>query len=172
MTTALGFKLTGCGYPHLIRSLTKSEQNLLKAIFMEADQEQNGFLNRTDLKIATISLLGYKPSKYEANQILEKYGHTLEDGSFALNLGEFIEAMMPKLINRDEDEEIRQTFMAFDTHCKGFLTIDDVKKVFSMVAPHIGHHHLESAFRELDRDGDGRVSYKDFDFMMKFDPLS
>ena len=27
-------------------------------------------------------------------------------------------------------------------------------------------------FRELDRDGDGRVSYKDFDFMMKFDPLS
>ena len=24
-------------------------------------------------------------------------------------------------------------------------------------------------FRELDRDGDGRVSYKDFDFMMKYD---
>ena len=33
-------------------------------------------------------------------------------------------------------------------------------------------HAIISLFRELDRDGDGRVSYKDFDFMMKFDPLS
>ena len=41
----------------------------------------------------------------------------------ALNLGQFIEAMTPKLINRDEDSEIRQTFMAFDTHCKFFFNL-------------------------------------------------
>lgn len=39
----------------------------------------------------------------------------------ALNVGQFIEAMTPKLINRDEDNEIRQTFMAFDTHCKFYF---------------------------------------------------
>nr|KAG5694597.1 hypothetical protein BaRGS_015010 [Batillaria attramentaria] len=89
-----------------------------------------------------------------------------------MNFGQFVEAVTPKLINRDEDDEIRQTFMAFDTHCKGFLTVDDLKKVFSQVAPRLSVHHLEMIFRELDRDGDGRVSYKDFDFLMKFDPLS
>lgn len=35
-----------------------------------------------------------------------------------LNLAEFTDAMTPKVINIDEDEEIRQTFMAFDSHCK------------------------------------------------------
>ncbi|XP_076463775.1 EF-hand calcium-binding domain-containing protein 11-like [Babylonia areolata] len=172
MAAALGFRLTGLGYSHLIRNLTKSEHNLLRKIFAEADEGGKDFLTRADLKIAVISMLGYKPSKYEANQILEKYGHTLEDGTSVLNLGQFIEAMTPKLIIRDEDDEIRQTFMAFDTHCKGFLTVDDLKKVFSQLAPHMGHHRIESIFKELDRDGDGRVSYKDFDFMMKYDPLS
>jgi len=144
---------------------------LLKTIFAESDQRK-GFLNRTDFKLATISLLGYKPSTYEANQVLSKYGHTDAEGNLVLNQGEFIDAMTPKLINKDEDEEIRQTFLAFDSHCKGFLTIEDLKKVFCVIAPHLGVHHIESAFRELDRDGDGRVSYKDFDFMMKFDPIS
>ncbi|KAL8588775.1 hypothetical protein ACOMHN_035271 [Nucella lapillus] len=172
MATALGFRLTGMGYSHLVRSLTKCEQSLLRKIFTEADEGGKGFLARADLKIAVISLLGYKPSKYEANQILEKYGHTLEDETLALNLGEFVEAMTPKLISGDEDDDIRQTFMAFDTHCKGFLTVDDLKKVFAQLAPHMGHHRIEAMFKELDRDGDGRVSYRDFDFMMKFDPLS
>ena len=30
---------------------------------------------------------------------------------------------------------------------KGFLTIDDLKKAFTQVAPHMGHHRLESIFR-------------------------
>ena len=31
-----------------------------------------------------------------------------------------------------------------------------------------GNFKLYFVYREIDRDGDGRVSYKDFEFMMKF----
>lgn len=34
------------------------------------------------------------------------------------------------------------------------------------------YKHFLFVFRELDRDGDGRISYKDFDFMMKYDTKS
>lgn len=172
MATAFGFKLTGLGYVPVNRNLSELEQKLLKMVFAEGDSDKKGHLNREDLKVAMVSLLGYKPSKYEANQMLEKHGYQDEDGTLVMNFGQFVEAVTPKLINRDEDDEIRQTFMAFDTHCKGFLTVDDLKRVFSNVAPHMSAHHLEKMFRELDRDGDGRVSYKDFDFLMKFDPLN
>ena len=37
----------------------------------------------------------------------------------ALSMAQFVNAMTPKLINMDKDEEIRQIFMALDTQCKG-----------------------------------------------------
>ncbi|XP_025091881.1 EF-hand calcium-binding domain-containing protein 11-like [Pomacea canaliculata] len=172
MSTTLGFKIKDCGYSYIVRNLSQREQKLLKTVFLEADEDLKGYLNTEDLKVAMVSLFGYKPSKSEANQILQHYGHTRDDEAIGLNLAEFTDAMTPKVINIDEDEEIRQTFMAFDSHCKGFVTGEDLKKVFAKIAPHMSSHCLEMIFRELDRDGDGRVSYKDFDFMMKFDCLT
>ncbi|XP_033104050.1 EF-hand calcium-binding domain-containing protein 11-like isoform X3 [Anneissia japonica] len=108
-----------------------------------------------------------KPEQYyhlkqiEVDEILgSKEGITLQC---------FMDAMLPKLAAEDEDDQIRQVFMSFDMQCKGFITAGDLERVFSEVAPHIPRHLIQAAFREVDRDGDGRVSYKDFEFMMQLD---
>ncbi|XP_071962726.1 EF-hand calcium-binding domain-containing protein 11-like [Antedon mediterranea] len=140
--------------------VNQEQLHLLKQVFFESDDSQKGFLDRQDVKVAVLSLLGYKPSKFEVDEILGcNKGITLQG---------FIEIMLPKLQDRDNDDEIRQIFMTFDMQCKGFINAVDLQRVFSEVAPHIPTHRIHSVFSEIDRDGDGRVSYKDFEFMMQF----
>ncbi|KAL3874907.1 hypothetical protein ACJMK2_037859 [Sinanodonta woodiana] len=167
--TYLGFCFGADGYSFLPRKLTKEDEILLSRIFDTADEDGKGYLSREDLKVALVELFGYKPTKMETNQLLEKYGDKYDSSNCkVLSKEQFMASMMEKMVKRDEDEEIRQTFLAFDMQCHGFLTVEDLKKVFSQVAPSLPAQSIHSSFRELDRDGDGRISYKDFNFMMKY----
>ncbi|XP_052827602.1 EF-hand calcium-binding domain-containing protein 11 isoform X2 [Octopus bimaculoides] len=105
---------------------------------------------------------------YETDRIMQAYSDEFSE-EMGLTLESFIKAMTPKMAARDENEEIRLTFMAFDFSCHGFITIADLKKVFKEVAPKFPEENIEVIFREVDQDGDGRVSFKDFEFMMKYD---
>ncbi|XP_048732323.2 EF-hand calcium-binding domain-containing protein 11-like isoform X1 [Ostrea edulis] len=171
MSVSTGFQLGSYGYNKLKRTITKEEKHLLSVVFHEADERNKGFLTREDVKVAIVELFGYKPSKYEVDQIMNNYGITY-DNCIGLPLENYMTVMSEKVVSADEDENIRHTFMAFDSQCRGFLAVDDLQKAFSRVAPHIPNHTVQSCFRELDRDGDGRISYKDFDFMMKYDTKS
>ena len=54
----------------------------------------------------------------------------------------------------DENSDLSLLFLAlFSMPGKGFLTIEDLKKAFSQVAPHLGHHRLESIFRYVPKPG-------------------
>lgn len=144
---------------------------LIQKVFYESDEEDKKYLNKYDIKVAIIRLFGHKVSKDEITQMLKDHGSIQVSGEKGLNLAQFREAMKPKLKAVDEDDEIRHTFLAFDRTCRGFLTLDDVKTVFRQICPHFAEHRVELAFKEVDRDGDGRISYKDFDFMMKFNHI-
>lgn len=147
------------------RKITDDEKTALVNAFYECDAKHKGFLTREDFKVAVVSLFGYKPSKYEVDEF---YGSSGEEGSSGMVLERFLDLMSAKVAVQDEEEEIRQSFLAFDAQCRGFLTLEDLRKAVSLSAPHLPGHVVESAFREVDRDGDGRVSYKDFEFMMKY----
>lgn len=167
MSSDVGFKLGKYGYDTIQRKMNKEDMRLLSSVYYDVVTDDREFLTREDLKVAIVELFGYKPSKYEADQILNTYGLHY-DGKPGLTLPQFIEAMAEKMTRLDMDEHIRHAFMAFDCQCKGFLTADDLRKAFGQVAPHIPQHTIETTFRELDRDGDGRISFKDFEFMMKY----
>ena len=46
--------------------------------------------------------------------------------------------------------------------------LDIAKKVFLQVAPFLDSVTVEKLFREADTDRDGRVSYRDFEFIIKY----
>lgn len=72
---------------------------------------------------------------------------------------------------QDEDEDIRQTFMAFDRRGRGFLVLDDfLQAVAEAGGAAMSPAAAEEAFREIDGDGDGRVSFRDFQRMMRAEP--
>jgi len=149
------------------KPLSEEDIRRIRSAFHDADLNFKGYLMREDLKIAFAILFGYKPSKYELNQALTAAKITAEQGS-GVSEEQFVQLITPKFAARDEDEEIRQAFVAFDTHCKGFISVDNLHSIVKQVAPKLPSTTIEAAFKEIDRDGDGRVSYKDFEFMMKY----
>ncbi|RUS84955.1 hypothetical protein EGW08_007266 [Elysia chlorotica] len=150
------------------QDLSCSQMNLTEKVFHETDEGEKKYLNKHDIKVAVMMLFGHKISKDEVTQMLYEHGSNQDSDEKGLSLAQFRAAMKPKFKAVDEDEHIRSTFLAFDRTCRGFLTLDDTKMIFRQVCPHFAEYRVELAFKELDRDGDGRISYKDFDFMMKF----
>ena len=143
----------------------------IKGAFNIADTSRDGFLTRKEYKIAVTALLGYKPSKYETDRLLSEHGqdHHLADGSIVKGIPfeTFKSLMLPKLQHRDSDEIIRQIFLALDIQCRGFLTIEEVTQAFHEVIPAMPQDQVKQLFKEIDMDEDGRISYKDFELMMK-----
>lgn len=139
--------------------------------FQNADRHGKGFLTREDYKVAVMELLGYKPSKYELESIWTKHvgNHGKEEDG--LNKEAFTTLMTNRLVQKDIDELIRQIFVSFDVHLNGFLTLESCQRVFHEVAPLIKADHIERWFREVDLDNDGRVTYRDFELMIKSNTL-
>ena len=47
------------------------------------------------------------------------------------------------------------------------MTLEDCRAAFKSVAPHVSDEVLEGFFSEVDSNSDGRVTYRDFELMMK-----
>jgi hypothetical protein len=47
----------------------------------------------------------------------------------------------------DNIEELRNSFISLDFSCKGFLTIDDLAKQFSIIAPHLSNNIIQAIFK-------------------------
>ncbi|XP_059175813.1 EF-hand calcium-binding domain-containing protein 11-like [Physella acuta] len=151
-------------------NLAPRHLHLIEKAFDHSGVEKKGYLVYDDIKVAALMLFGHKLCKAEVQQMLAVYGSEYKTGIKGFSLPQLTAAMTPKFRAEDEDEKIRNTFKAFDKNCQGFLKMEDVKRVFSQ-CPLYPEHRVELAFREIDRDGDGRISYKDFDCMMKFNNL-
>lgn len=156
------------------RTPSEQDRNAIISTFYQCDHGKKGYLDKEDLKVANVALFGYKPSKVEVQRMLADHGACKNTGETAtgFNLESFTNLMLRKMSASDEDDEIRSVFLAFDSQCRGFLTLSDLQRAVSITAPHLPSHAIETAFREIDRDGDGRVSYRDFEYMMKYDPDS
>ena len=162
--------------------ITEEKLCQIAETFHNANEEKKGFLTSEDLKVAFVSLFGYKPSKSEVQQLMAKFqkpGLSVNDQipgcskaflntQTGMTLENFTEIAKIKILAEDTDDEIRQMFIAFDTKCQGFITLDIAKKIFLQVAPFLDSVTVEKLFREADTDRDGRVSYRDFEFIMKY----
>uniref|UniRef100_A0A1X7THC5 EF-hand domain-containing protein n=1 Tax=Amphimedon queenslandica TaxID=400682 RepID=A0A1X7THC5_AMPQE len=139
-------------------------QRKISLAFESADENKKGYLSKRDYKVAIIELFGYKPSKYEINSSWKEKAGDEETG---LDLKAFTDLVLPRLQAQDSSEIIRQTFMAFDRFSRGFISLEDCKDAFAKVAPLIPCSRVESFFKEIDGDLDGRVTYRDFELMFK-----
>ena len=127
------------------------------------------YLSKEDYKVAAISLLGYKPTSCDTEEVWQsaKERACQLDAKFrGIGREQFQDVMMKKMAALDDTELIHRMFMAFDVQCKGFLAYRDCLRAFREVLPHIQAKVVEDMFTEIDLDGDGRISYRDFETML------
>uniref|UniRef100_H2YXV4 EF-hand domain-containing protein n=1 Tax=Ciona savignyi TaxID=51511 RepID=H2YXV4_CIOSA len=126
-------------------------------IFDHCDEDKKGFLNREDLKVAMLILFGYKPSKYEIQELLgNEKGMKFETFQSIVSSSKI-----------DQDHEIRDMFHMFDTRCRGFLGYEDVKRAFKIAASRIPEATVRACCEELSKESDGRIGYREFDAAMR-----
>lgn len=138
--------------------------------FENASSVKNkAYLSKEDYKVAAISLLGYKPTSRDVEEVWQTAkdrAHQLEAKFRGICREQFQDIMMKKMAALDDTELIHRMFMAFDVQCKGFLVYKDCLRAFREVLPHIQTKVVEEMFGEVDLDGDGRISYADFEILL------
>ncbi|KAM4690806.1 EF-hand calcium-binding domain-containing protein 11 [Rhinophrynus dorsalis] len=146
--------------------VTDRDRKRFMKVFESCDQGKKGYLTREDLKVAVVMLFGYKPSKLEVNSMMSSLQPANETTGVTLDV--FVRMMSTKKAAQLSFGDHRQIFSAFDAHCCGFLTVEDFKRAFKHVSPHLPEQTVLEAFREVDQDSDGLVCYKDFEFVMNY----
>ncbi|XP_062493388.1 EF-hand calcium-binding domain-containing protein 11 [Pezoporus occidentalis] len=64
--------------------------------------------------------------------------------------------------------ETRQTFTAFDVQDKGFLTFEDFNRAFNSISLNLPEKIIVEAFREVNQNSDGCISFKKFESAIKY----
>ena len=149
----------------LARMLSSPDERCVRdltAAFLEYDGGSKGHLTRHELRAAHLAVLGYVPSLLELDVLLPKRPGC----QIGMALPEFCTVMAQRVRTQDCDDVIRRTFRAFDTQLKGYVSLADLQAALQEVAPGLPAHTASLAFSQVDADGDGRVSYKDFYSMM------
>ncbi|XP_039088405.1 EF-hand calcium-binding domain-containing protein 11 isoform X1 [Hyaena hyaena] len=141
-----------------------SERKKWVEVFKACDEDDKGYLSREDFKVAVVMLFGYKPTKIEADSVMS----SVNPNASGLSLEEFLSIVRKKKEVQLYRNEIRHIFTAFDRHYRGYLTLEDFKKAFKQVAPKLSERTILEVFREVDQDSDDLVSFKDFEYAMKY----
>ena len=147
---------------------------IIEEAYKFADKDKKGYLTKRELNICFLATFGFKPSKFEVGDILERHGEVYKTNNVFENeiiVGvpkEKITAVMAARHTAvvDKDDGIRELFQSFDTRCKGFIDIEDFKKAVRLKFKHLNEMTILQYFREVDSNCDGRVSYSDFHYMM------
>ncbi|XP_042324939.1 EF-hand calcium-binding domain-containing protein 11 isoform X4 [Sceloporus undulatus] len=109
-------------------------------------------------------LFGYKPSKVEVDSVMA----SINQNQPGVSLEEFLKLMSTKKSVHFYHSEIRHLFTVFDRQCNGFLSFEDLKKAFNIVAPKLPERIIVEVFREVDQDSDGHISFKEFESAMNY----
>ncbi|XP_066531783.1 EF-hand calcium-binding domain-containing protein 11 [Hoplias malabaricus] len=144
---------------------TEAERKRFIAVFDQCDVEKKGYLSREDLKVAVVMLFGYKPSKSETSNMMQAGA---VPNCLGVPLERFVSLMGRKLSAEDPYEKTRHIFSAFDVHCRGFLKLEDFKSIFAHVAPRLPDRTVLEAFRHVDHDSDGHISFRDFEKVIAY----
>jgi len=156
--------------------LDRSLRRDCERAYNNALSEGESRLSREDYKVAALELLGYKPSKYEVDSVwsttIGSTGTGRRETGHSLDLEQFTAVMLTRLKGREKDEIIREIFLCMDIYQRGFLTESDCISAFHQVAPGMKREMVQELFWEVDLNGDGRISYSDFELLMKSSPSS
>jgi Ca2+-binding EF-hand superfamily protein len=129
----------------------------IESCFSHFDKRGKGYLDYDELKAAASALLGVRVGKYELKNLFRDVD--VQRG-IAINKDRFVSTLQPCLSHRDLDEDIYQVFKALDVDGDACISLGRMQELFRSVG--CPDDVASQMFRELDRDGDGRVTIVDF----------
>lgn len=144
------------------REVRTNVASFIAEVFDRFTEHQNNYLTAKGFELAFLCLMGFKPSKCEVPNLRQFSGES------AISKEQFCEFMLSQKLSEDRDQQLKDLFLAFDTENKGFITLSDFKEGCQIAIPAVSDDTVLRAFREVDRDENGKIGFRDFVFLMKF----
>jgi calcium-dependent protein kinase len=142
--------------------LDENEINNLKKSFEAIDNSKDGQITFEELKSGLIQL---KSNKMNENEIKELFDLIDVDQNGKIDYTEFLAATLQKK-NYLRNERLLEAFCMFDKDNSGQITKDELLQ--ALKAEKSQEKEIEKYIQAVDKNGDGKIDYKEFLDLMGF----
>jgi len=157
-------KLQEATWVFLVSNLSsKEEKNQLLTTFQALDLNGDGRLSRDELINGYQKIMGLTNVEEEVDAIMRAVDN---NNSGSIDYTEFVMATInrQKLLSK---ERLEAVFKLFDKDGNGYLTADELREIFNPGnTKEIDDNVWNDLIKEVDQNGDGKISYKEFKDMM------
>ncbi|EPS69569.1 calcium-dependent protein kinase 8, partial [Genlisea aurea] len=143
--------------------LSAEEVAGIKQGFELMDKTKRGKININELK-SGLDMLGHQIPDVDLHVIMEA-GDADKDGF--LDCGEFVAISVHLRKLGDDERHLRKAFEFFDRDGSGYIETEEVRVVFSEEGEEASEEVVAGIIQDVDTDKDGRISYEEFEAMMK-----
>uniref|UniRef100_A0A0M3IFS4 Centrin n=1 Tax=Ascaris lumbricoides TaxID=6252 RepID=A0A0M3IFS4_ASCLU len=150
-------------------TLNKFSRQQLEEAFALCDFNSSGYIPVRNLKVV-MRALGFEPRSDEIRNLTAKImeNKVLRNSHpDCVGIDELADLLADKMDQRDGISEMRAAFQLFDSDSKGFISVDDLRKVADELSETVDDEQLLEMINEADSCHSGHVSEADFCAIMK-----
>jgi calmodulin len=107
--------------------------------------------------------LGQNPTEEEILDIMKEIDPKSEGET---DFEGFLKLMRKKLNEGEMDEELFEAFKTYDKQGRGYYDINEMREVMAEYGERLTEEESLLLFKDIDSDGDGRITFEDFVLMM------
>jgi len=134
----------------------------LEVAFRLFDTDGGGTITIKELR-QVFETLGQSPSDADLKEMMKEVDR---DGSGAIDLEEFCRLMVTRMNSIDDPKLLAQAFTMFDADGSGSISREELKSMMVNVMGGTGENvseaEIDDVLNEVDKDGDGDISYEEF----------
>jgi len=134
-----------------------------KEAFDEFDKDGSGSISTKEL-LGVMRSMGQNPTE---DEVLELVMEVDLNGDGTIDFPEFLQMMKKKSNEQEHLDDLREAFKMFDRNKDGYIDLNELKKVTSLIGTTLTSADLCKFMSEADKDGNGKIDYEEFVDMMK-----
>ena len=140
----------------------KEEKDELLKTFKALDTDHDGELSKEELLVGYSKIQSEEEAKKEVDRIFKEID---VNGTGAIDFSEFVLATVnqKKLLS---EERLKQVFKMFDTDDSDSISRKEIHAFFSMGNEATDENFVNEMIEEVDKNGDGEISFEEFKQMM------
>jgi calmodulin len=135
----------------------------LREAYTLFDESGDGKISVREMKVILRSL-GQNPRESEIKDLMKSIGGG--DGCEETDFEGFLKLMRKKLNEPEMDEEMFEAFKTFDKEGKGYYDVNEMREVLAQYGEKLTEQEAQQLFRDIDLNGDGKIEFEDFVYMM------